>query len=228
MISVITPNYNGSRYLAQAIESVLAQRRAGVDLEYIVVDGGSTDGSLAILERYRSELARLVVESDRGPASAINKGFALARGEMVGWLNADDLYHPGALARVAEGFALHPGRALGFGRCRIVDVDGREIRKGITRFKEAAFDYDLVLRLWRQGGAFRIPGPPLADFRWHAGSISGRGFREQFREEYEAARRDAGPWAPQVWLHAGVRWGIVTIYSRMAARRRAPSEKRGE
>jgi len=267
MISVITPNYNGGRYLAQAIESVLAQRRAGVDLEYIVVDGGSTDGSLAILERYRPELARLVVEPDRGPASAINKGLALARGEIVGWLNADDLYHPGALARVAKGFAARPRRALGFGRCRIVDEDGREIRKGITRFKEAfhpvscrfliqtlnyvsqpasffrrsaleragplredlraAFDYDLVLRLWRQGGAFRIAGPPLADFRWHPGSISGRGFREQFREEYEAARRDAGPRAPQVWLHAGVRWGIVTIYSRMAARCRAPSENSG-
>jgi len=249
------------------MESVLAQRRAGVDLEYIVVDGGSTDGSRAILERYRTELARLVVEPDRGPASAINKGLALARGEIVGWLNADDLYRPGSLARVAAAFAQRPDRALGFGRCRIVDENGCEIRKGITRFKDvfhpiscrfliqtlnyisqpamffrrsaferagplredlrAAFDYDLILRLWRQGGGFRIAGPPLADFRWHPDSISGRGFREQFREEYEAARRDAGRWAPQVWLHAGVRWGIVTIYARMAARRRAKSGSGG-
>lgn len=261
MITVVTPNYNGARYLAQAIESVLAQRRAGVEVEYIVVDGGSTDGSLDILKRYASEISRLIVEPDHGPASAINKGLTLARGEILAWLNADDHFHPGALARVEAAFAAHPLRALGFGRCRIVNEDGAEIRRAITRFKEAcfpfsshfliqtlnyisqpamffrrsaferagplredlraAFDYDLTLRLWRQGGGFRISGPPLADFRWRPDSISGRRFREQFREEYEAARRDAGRWAPQVWLHAVVRWGIVAVYSGLTSQRRS-------
>lgn len=258
-MSIITPNLNGERYLAQSLASVLSQRRDGLDVETIVIDGGSTDGSLAILERQASAITQLVSEPDRGPASAINKGLARAGGEIIGWLNADDVYHPGTLARVREAFDGHPDRALGFGGCRIIDESGAEIRKGITRFKaafhplscrfliqsinyvsqpamffrrsaleragllredlKAAFDYDLILRLWRQGGAFRIPGPPLADFRWHPGSISGRGFENQFREELEAARRDAGRWAPQVWIHEVVRLGIVGVYARMAARR---------
>ena len=83
----------------------------------------------------------------------------------------------------------------------------------------AAWDYDLTLRLWRQGGAVRVPGPPLADFRWHPGSISARRFHEQFREEFDAAARDAGRLAPQTWIHWLVRWGIVGAYSIMAASR---------
>ncbi|MDZ4199196.1 MAG: glycosyltransferase family 2 protein [Kiritimatiellia bacterium] len=259
-ISILTPNFNGERYLEPMLDSVGRQRRDGVDLEWIVVDGGSTDRSLDILRGRGSEIDRILSEPDRGPASAINKGLALARGDLLGWLNADDLYHPGALARVCRAFSEHPDRALGFGGCRIIDESGVEIRKEITRFKaafhpfscrfliqsinyvsqpamffrrtawekagplredlKAAFDYEFLLRLWRQGGAFRIPGPPLADFRWHPNSISGSGFQNQFREELEAARQDAGRWAPQVLIHEIVRLGIVGCYSRMAARRR--------
>jgi glycosyltransferase involved in cell wall biosynthesis len=135
-ISVITPNYNGERYLAKAIESVLAQREAGVDLEYIIVDGGSTDGSLGIIERFRDGIDIVIREEDGGPADAINKGLAKAGGEVVSWLNADDLYFPGALKRVAGIMAEFPKKAFCFGHCPIVDDEGREIRKGITKFKE--------------------------------------------------------------------------------------------
>lgn len=133
------PNRNGERFLEQAVRSVLAQRGPGVELEYIVVDGASTDGSLAILERFRRDIDVLISEPDQGPASAINKGLMRATGDLVGWLNADDYYHPDALARAAAALAAHPGRALCFGRCEIVDEQGREIRGGITRFKEAFF-----------------------------------------------------------------------------------------
>ncbi len=254
-ISIITPNYNGERFIAATLSSVLAQRGDGVDLEYIVIDGASRDRSVEIIRSYGGAIDRVISEPDTGPASAINKGFALATGEIVAWLNADDLYHPGTLARVAEGFVRHPDRAIAFGSCRIVDEEGVEIRRGITRFKEAffpvscramiqsinylsqpamffrrsalekagplredlkaAFDYDLTLRLWRQGGAVRIPGGPLSDFRWHPGSISGSGFRNQFKEEYEIARADAGRWSPQTLAHWFVRWGIVGIYGMM-------------
>ncbi len=264
-VSLVMPVYNTAPFVRTALESLLAQRTpGGPELELIVMDGGSTDGTLDILQGYRDRFDVLVSERDRGPASALNKGFARATGEVFGWLNADDLLHPGAVARAADTLARHPGRALCFGRCRIVDEQGREIRRFITGFKEAffpvssrftiqcinyisqpamffrraaweaagplredlkaAFDYDLVLRLWRHGGAARVPGvEPLADFRWHAQSISGSSFDRQFREEWEAAVRDAGRWSPQALLHLGVRWGIVGAYRAMAAARRVRS-----
>lgn len=259
-ISIITPNRNGGRFLDACVRSVLAQRAAGVELEYLFYDGLSTDDSLARLEPHRAHIDRVVAEADRGPASALNKGFAAATGEIIGWLNADDLYVPDALARVAETMRRHPRAAMAFGRCLIVDEEGREIRRGITRFKEAffpvssrftfqcinyisqpatffrrsayeragglredlkaAFDYEFFLRLWRQGGAVRVPGPPLAAFRWHTSSISGQHFARQFREEFEAARADAGTWSLQTLLHLGVRWGIVGCYAWMTRRNR--------
>ena len=254
--SIITPNKNGGRFLEEAILSVISQRESGVDLEYIVVDGDSTDDSLKIIRRYEKDISQIITKPDRGPVSAINKGLRLASGEIVAWLNADDRYHPGALKRVASVMAAHPGRALCFGACRIIDEEGREIRRGITRFKEAffpltsrftiqclnyisqpamffrrtaleaagylredmiaAWDYDLTLRLWRQGGAVHAPSDPLADFRWHPDSISARKFAIQFKEEFDAAARDAGRLAPQTWIHSIVRWGIVGIYTLMA------------
>jgi glycosyltransferase involved in cell wall biosynthesis len=256
LISIITPNKNGERFLEQTIQSVLAQRAGEVDLEYIVLDGASTDGSLGIIERYRDMIDVVISEPDTGPAAAINKGLEMARGEIIAWLNADDVYHPNALARVLEVMDANPKAALSFGSCRIIDEHGQEIRRPITRFKElffplssrftiqcinyisqpamffrrsaleqagplredlkAAFDYDLTLRLWRHGGAVRVPGPPLADFRWHQGSISGSHFQAQFQEELQAAARDAGPLAPQTLIHHGVRWGIVSIYALMS------------
>ena len=257
--SIITPNKNGGRFLEEAIRSVVSQRESGVDLEYIVIDGGSADDSLKIISSYEKDISQIISESDRGPVSAINKGLRLASGEIVAWLNADDRYHPGALKRVAEIMAEHPDRALCFGACRIIDEEGREIRRGITRFKEAffpisspftiqclnyisqpamffrrsaleavgylredmvaAWDYDFILRLWRQGGAVHAPGPPLADFRWHPASISARRFAAQFKEEFDVAANDAGRLAPQTWIHAIVRWGIVGAYTLMAVSR---------
>ena len=86
---------------------------------------------------------------------------------------------------------------------------------------KAAWDYEFILRLWRQGGAVRVRRPPIASFRWHAQSISGANFNRQFREEFEVARADAGRFSPQTLIHAGVRWGIVGIYSLMARKRAA-------
>jgi hypothetical protein len=80
---------------------------------------------------------------------------------------------------------------------------------------KCAWDYDFILKLWRQGGAVRIKRPALAAFRWHAESLSGRYFREQFREEWAVARADAGAFSLQSLLHLCVRWGIVWSYSLM-------------
>lgn len=260
-ISVIMPNYNGERFLETAIRSVLAQRDNGTAVEFIVVDGGSTDGSPAIIARHRDGIDRLIVEPDSGPANAVNKGLTAATGDLIAWLNSDDVYHPGALARLVDAMQRYPNRALAFGHCPIIDETGAEIRRPITRFKEcffpfscrfaiqcinyvsqpatcfraaavrragplredlkAAWDYEFILRLWRLGGAIRVRRPPIASFRWHIQSISGANFNRQFREEFEVAQADAGRFTPQTLIHAGVRWGIVSIYTLMARRRAA-------
>ncbi len=137
--SVVTPNYNGSAYLEKSMLSVLAQRGTGIDLEYIIIDGNSTDDSIDIIYRYEDQIDVLVVEDDTGPASAINKGLARATGEVISWLNADDIYYPNTLARVSNVLKDHSAASFCFGKCPIINEQGEEIRIGITRFKEVFF-----------------------------------------------------------------------------------------
>src|SRR6058998_2090201 len=92
--SIITPSFNQARFLEENIQSVLTQ--AGVSVEHIVVDGGSTDGTVEILKSYPH--LRWISEPDRGQSHALNKGFRMATGEILGWLNADDSYEPSAVA----------------------------------------------------------------------------------------------------------------------------------
>jgi glycosyltransferase involved in cell wall biosynthesis len=101
-ITVVTPSYRQARYLEATIESVLAQGYPA--LEYVVVDGGSDDGSREVIARHADRLAWWVSEPDGGQADAINKGFARSAGELMGWLNSDDLLLPGALFRIAAAF----------------------------------------------------------------------------------------------------------------------------
>jgi hypothetical protein len=105
-ISIVTPCFNHAPFVEQTLRSVLDQ--AYPQLEYIVIDGGSTDGSREIIERYSSQLAYWVSEEDRGHAHALNKGFAHTTGEIMAWLNSDDLYLPWTLRTVAEIFAKFP------------------------------------------------------------------------------------------------------------------------
>ncbi|HYO47098.1 MAG TPA: glycosyltransferase family 2 protein, partial [Gemmatimonadota bacterium] len=107
-ISVVTPSLNQARFIEQTLRSVLDQKYP--NLEYIVIDGGSTDGTVDILRRYESRLEHWISEPDLGQADAINKGFVMATGEICSFLNSDDLYVPGALTRVAADFAEGNGR----------------------------------------------------------------------------------------------------------------------
>lgn len=101
-ISLVTPSFNQGRYLRAALESVLSQ--AYDQLEYVVIDGGSTDESVDIIREHQSALAHWVSEPDRGHADALNKGFARTSGEIMGWLNSSDLHYPWTLRTVAEVF----------------------------------------------------------------------------------------------------------------------------
>jgi glycosyltransferase involved in cell wall biosynthesis len=130
-ISVVTPCLNAAATLPEALASVRGQDYPHV--EHVVVDGGSTDGSVALLEG--SDGVRWISEPDRGLSDAMNKGIAMATGDVIGWLNADDFYEPGTLTAVARAFAENPDAVWVTGRCRIVDGHGKEIRKAITAYK---------------------------------------------------------------------------------------------
>lgn len=123
LVSIITPSYNQARFLEQTIQSVLGQDYPR--LEYLLVDGASTDGSLEIIQKYTSRLDWWVSEPDHGQAEAINKGLRRAKGEFVAWLNSDDIYLPGAIARAVSAFEQHPGAGLVFGDVLAIDGQGQ-------------------------------------------------------------------------------------------------------
>ncbi|MCC6730585.1 MAG: glycosyltransferase [Chthonomonadales bacterium] len=120
-ISVVTPSYNQADFLEETIQSVLNQEYP--NLEYMIIDGGSTDGSVDIIRRLEDRLAWWVSEKDRGQAHAINKGLERATGDVFAFLNSDDLYTAGALRRVGAAFRENPP-ALLYGKCRYVDAEG--------------------------------------------------------------------------------------------------------
>lgn len=127
LVSIVTPSYNQARFLEATIQSVLSQDYP--NLEYIIVDGGSTDGSLEIIRKYADRLAWWVSEPDRGQTDAINKGFARARGEIFAWLNSDDTYEPGAVRAAVEFLMGHPEVGLVYGDANFIDEEGRIIGK---------------------------------------------------------------------------------------------------
>ena len=140
-ISIITPCLDSASTIEEALASVRAQDYPNV--EHLVVDGGSTDGTVELLER--AEGVRFVSEPDRGRPHAANKGVGMTSGDVVAWLNADDRYEPGALRAVGEAFAANPDAAWATGYCRIIDGEGNETRRGVTAYK------NLLLRHYSLG-----------------------------------------------------------------------------
>ena len=124
-ISVVTPSFNHARFLERTMLSVLGQPYP--DLEYLVVDGGSQDGSVEIIRKYADRLAYWVSEKDQGQTDAINKGFARASGDIFAWLNSDDTYLPGILPQVAEFFEKNPQAAAVYANANFIDEDDRVI-----------------------------------------------------------------------------------------------------
>lgn len=131
-ISIITPSFNQVKYIERTIQSILNQNYP--NLEYIIMDGGSTDGTLEIIQKYSDRLI-WKSEKDKGQSDAINKGIKMATGDIVAFLNSDDTYEPGALARVADFFEKNPDKQWAYGKCRIIDENDKEIRKPITAYK---------------------------------------------------------------------------------------------
>jgi glycosyltransferase involved in cell wall biosynthesis len=133
--SIVTPSFNQGAFIGRTIESVLGQA-GGFPVEHWIIDGGSTDDTLDVLRRY-GERIQWVSERDRGQVDAVNKGFRRAGGDIVGWLNSDDMYAPGAFEKVAAAFERAPEAKWCFGLCRVVDEADREVRRGVTAYKNS-------------------------------------------------------------------------------------------
>ena len=125
--SVVTISFNQAQYLRAAMESVLTQD--GVEIEYIVCDPGSDDGSREIIENYGDPRIIPVFEKDAGPADGLNKGFAHATGDIYCYINSDDLFLPGAFAKAAAYLRKHPEVDVATGHALVVDGEGETIRR---------------------------------------------------------------------------------------------------
>ncbi|MBL8132610.1 MAG: glycosyltransferase [Anaerolineae bacterium] len=124
-VSILTPSYNQAQFLPATIDSVLSQDYP--EIEYLIVDGGSSDGSRAVLEAIRDPRVRWVSEKDKGQANALNKGLQAATGDILTFINSDDRLLPGAVRFAVEHFAAHPETDLLHGDCEAIDTDGRHL-----------------------------------------------------------------------------------------------------
>jgi len=140
-VSIVTISYNQGKFLEACMRSVLEQDYQ--NLEYVVIDGGSSDNSKSIIEKYSSQLKYWQSQKDSGQTDAINQGFSHTSGEILAWLNSDDVLLPGAVTRAVQALMDHPEAGMVYGDCLLIDAEGKEL----GRFPAGQTDY----RKLRQG-----------------------------------------------------------------------------
>jgi glycosyltransferase involved in cell wall biosynthesis len=160
LISIVTPSLNQGAYLEDTIKSVLNQNYP--NFEHIIIDGGSTDGTVDIIRKYENRLTYWVSEKDRGQAHAINKGFARAHGEIFSWLNSDDFLLPGAISHIVEMRKKYPTAVAWVGGCYRIDLDGRVLSRVLPK----ELDRDSMADWWARG-FFYQPSCFFAAQAWH-------------------------------------------------------------
>ncbi len=140
LVSIVTPSFNQAAYLEAAMNSAFEQNYSNI--EYLVIDGGSTDGSLDLIKKHSARLAKWVSEPDRGQTDAINKGFASATGKYMSWLNADDRLLSGAVGEAVEFLEAYPEVGMVYGDADYIDSKGRIV----GHFPAAQTDYSALRR----------------------------------------------------------------------------------
>ncbi len=199
-ISVVTLSYNQAPFLERCLDSVLSQK--GVEVEFIVIDAGSTDGSQQILERYRDRLSLLIIEQDDGPPDGLNKGFSRATGDIFYYLNSDDVVLPGAFASAVSHFEENPDIDVIYGDGYQTDPDDKIIKKSYSVEKFTPYRYLVGATVLFQQAAF---------FRKRAFEAAG-GFNKKNRT----------CWDGELWLdmvkkgvkmkHVPEFWGTFRVY----------------
>jgi glycosyltransferase involved in cell wall biosynthesis len=139
-ISIITPSYNQSKYLEDTIQSVIGQNYPA--LEYIIIDGGSTDNSVEIIKKYEGYISYWESRKDKGQANAINRGFSIATGDIIAWLNSDDFYLPGTLNYISRVFGQESDLKIVFGNCFHLDEDKKRAYGSDVRFSQENRDIE--------------------------------------------------------------------------------------
>ena len=242
-ICVVTPTLNAERYLADCLASVRQQDYPHV--AQLVMDGGSSDGTLHIAEQYG---VACLVRPGQNQSAAVNEGFRVVRGEILAWLNADDTYTPGALRCVGETFARDPALDAVYGDCEVIGADDRPLwlqrpgpydfrrllRTGNYLAQPAVFVHRRVIErtgpldeslehgfdydLWLRLRGARVEYVPrtLAVFRWHEGGKTALNRFRVWREFIRVVRRHGGGITPEIaWAFARF---LFTLSRKRAAR----------
>ena len=123
-VSIITPSYNQGQFIERTLQSVAIQQAPGFEIEHVVFDGGSTDNTVEVLKNFNPPV-RWVSKKDKGQTDAVNQGIRATDGEIIGWLNSDDIYYPGAVAKVVAYFAAHPEVDVVYGMADHIDLQDR-------------------------------------------------------------------------------------------------------
>ena len=198
-VSIVTISFNQAQFLERDIRSIVEQDYS--DIEYIVVDAGSTDGSRDIIERYRDHIATVVFEPDRGPADGLNKGFAQATGDIFGYINADDEYLPGALSGAVAAFRAKPDIDVICGHGYIVDGNGKPTK----RFRSDLFD----ARRFALGGVVVMQ---QSTFFRRAAFTNGSGFNIENKTSWDGELMLEMSLADMRFAVAHEYWSIFRIY----------------
>lgn len=195
LVSIITPSFNQVEYLEETLLSVLEQDYENI--EYLVIDGGSTDGSLEIIKKYEHRLSAWISESDMGQADAINKGFSMAKGEIFAWLNSDDTYLPGAVSEAVRYLEENYHTGMVYGKAYYIDEQGKRValypagptdHRGLKRGVNTIPQQTMFFRskIWRMVGPLDPSFYYAMDYDlWtRISAVSPIGFHEEFMANF--------------------------------------------